>query len=107
MAIEFEQRSEVVVDMIGFEQVRDSVDAALRNMKQQGKTDNRAISWNDYPIDGQRTVIRFWLTQQDITDYFAMLNVQSVPPVATKAMSPTDSVPPGTPTWDHIAPQES
>ena len=104
MAIEFEQRSEVVVDMVGFEQVRAAVFAQLTVYEQQGKTDCRAISWDNYPIDGQRTVVRFWLTQQDITDYFAMLNFQSNIPVATKIMSPTDGVPPGTPTWDHKAP---
>jgi hypothetical protein len=104
MAIEFEQRSEVVVDMVGFEQVRAAVYAQLTVYEQQGKTDGHVMSWNDYPIDGQRTVIRFWLTQQDITDYFGMLNSQSVPPVATKMMSPTDDVPPGNPTWDHKAP---
>ena len=104
MAIEFEQRSEVVVDMVGFEQVRQTVFAALSVYRQEGKTDCHVVSWDNYPIDGQRTSIRFWLTQQNITDYEDMCNQQGGVYVSTRIMSPTDSGPPGTPNFDGIAP---
>jgi hypothetical protein len=103
MAIQFLERSLVVVNMIEFETVKETVFSALSAWGQQGKTDCHCLCWNNFPNQGQCVTIRYWATQQDIIDYLNLCN-QTGAYVSTRIMSPEEVGPQIVPTFDGIRP---